>query len=111
MNESICVCHRCGYENVVSSVTDDLLDRIARTAGALWAVDPDTILSRSQRQRVVAARSAVCAVLRNELGMPYADIGAAIGRDHTTVIHAVRRCDPDMMTQLAEACADFLPAE
>ncbi len=110
MNESICVCHRCGYENVLYSVTDDLVARIARTAGALWAVDPDTILSRSQRKRVVAARAAVCAVMRNNLGMTYPDIGATLGRDHTTVMHAVRTCDPEMMVQLADACAEFLPA-
>jgi len=108
MNDAICVCRRCGYENVLSSVTDDVIYRIVKKAGSLFLVDADMILSRSQRQRVVAARQAVCAVLRNDLAMPYTDIGATLGRDHTTIIHAVRRCDPDMMVRLSDACAEFL---
>ena len=108
MNE-IVVCRRCGYENITTSIEEDLVDHIVKLAGGLFAVDPHAIRSRSQRVRVVAARRAVFAVMRNDLHMPYADIGAALDRDHTTVIHGVRKCDPEMMQRLADEIRPLLP--
>ena len=110
MNEPV-ICRRCGYENLTTSIAGDLVDDIVAIAGRLFAVDPQAIQSRSQRQRVVAARQAVCAVMRNALHMPYADIGAALDRDHTTIIHSVRRCDPGMYERLLDALEPLLPDE
>jgi chromosomal replication initiation ATPase DnaA len=104
-------CRECGYINsVTASIADDVVERIAAIAGDLFAVAPDQILSRSRRPRVLAARNAVCAVMRNDFHMSYPDIGAAVDRDHATVMHAVRRCDPLMMRRLADAVAHLAPA-
>jgi chromosomal replication initiation ATPase DnaA len=110
MTVTVITCRRCGYVNKLnSSLGDDLTDRIVNTAGDLFAVDPAAIMSRSQRQRVANVRAAVFAVMRNDLQMSYPDIGATMDRDHSTVMHAVRRCDPAMMEQLANAVRSFLP--
>ena len=104
-------CRQCGHINsVTASLADDLVDRIVTIAGDLFAVAPDQIMSRSRRPRVLAARNAVCAVMRNDFHMSYPDIGAAIDRDHATVMHSVRRCDPLMMRDLADAVAHLVPA-
>lgn len=110
MTETVVTCRRCGHTNVMhSSLGSDVVDQIISTAADLFTVDADAIRSRSQRRRVVAARHAVCAVMRNDLHMSYPDIGAALDRDHTTVIASVRRCDPTMMVTLSTAVRRFLP--
>jgi len=38
-----------------------------------------------------------------DLGLTLADIGAELDRDHTTVLHGIRRADPDRVSQLTEA--------
>ena len=107
----VITCPSCGHINELdTSLTNSLLHSIVAQAGALFAVDANVILSSSKRRRVAQARAAVCAVMRDELRMSYADIGAAVGRDHSTCILAVRRADPAMVAQLTHAVRELLPA-
>jgi len=43
------------------------------------------------------------AVLYHEFDMTLADIGAELDRDHTTILHGIRRADPDRVAELTEA--------
>lgn len=70
------------------------VSRIIDTAADLYGVDVDEVLSTSRNDRVVRARQAACWLLRGH-GMSLPEIGKAIGRDHTTVLHAVRKIDAD----------------
>ena len=38
--------------------------------------------------------------------MTLADIGAELDRDHTTILHAVRRADPDRVAELTAALTE-----
>lgn len=51
----------------------------------------EVMLGRSQSPRVVAARQELWATLRCCLRMSYPEIGRLTSRDHTTVMHGVRR--------------------
>lgn len=63
----------------------DLVEHIAYKHGYLVC----EVLARSRKRPVVAARRAVCVALRAR-GLSLPVIGALIGRDHTTVLHALR---------------------
>lgn len=58
-------------------------------ASAKTGVSPAEIVGRSKARREFHARRMVCLDLRAR-GWSYARIGALLGRDHTTIIHAVR---------------------
>ncbi len=47
------------------------------------------VLSKSRKRPIAAARRAVCVALRAR-GLSLPEIGALIGRDHTTVLHSLR---------------------
>ncbi|MCP4844591.1 MAG: chromosomal replication initiation protein DnaA, partial [Actinomycetia bacterium] len=53
--------------------------------------------------RVVAVRQTAMAVLYHEFGMSLVEIGDALDRDHTTVLHGVRVADPDRVAALTAA--------
>ncbi len=62
---------------------------------------PETALLSSQRNaRLVFARQVSMYLMRKQIGLAFAAIGERYGRDHTTVLHAVRAietrrsCDP-----------------
>lgn len=64
---------------------------------------PETALLSSQRNaRLVFARQVSMYLMRKQIGLAFAAIGERYGRDHTTVLHAVRAiearrsCDPEV---------------
>ena len=60
-------------------------------AGAwLFGVCPTLVMGRNRSRRICRARYAIFAALRQQ-GMSYAKIGALTGRDHSTVIHGIKR--------------------
>ena len=59
-------------------------------AAARHAVTPEAIEGRGRTGAVAAARAAVWCWLRAR-GWSYPEIGAAWGRDHTTIMSAVRK--------------------
>lgn len=65
---------------------------IAATAAA-FGVERGDILSARKSAAMVEARHAACALARRLTSASLPDIGQAIGRDHTTVLHAVRSSD------------------
>jgi chromosomal replication initiator protein len=78
-------------------------ERIEAAVADAFGVAPRELRSKARQQRIVAARQAAMYLERELLKLPYAQIGARFaGRDHSTVIHAVRKLeerlqdDPDL---------------
>lgn len=66
--------------------------RVREVVGAVCAevgLPASAIYGKSRVRNVVMARRLVCYILRRD-GMSLPAIGAAIGLDHTSVLHAVR---------------------
>lgn len=65
---------------------------VAKIVGAALGVTPDKILGkRKGKQRVCYARHMVCAILRSQTLMTLHEIGRAVQRDHTTVLHSCNK--------------------
>ncbi len=69
------------------------LGRIVRAAARHHDVTPEAVVGPSRARTVAAARSLAMYLARQLTGRSLQSIGAACGgRDHTTVLHAVRTC-------------------
>ena len=95
-------CDRCG-RYVQDDNYYDPVPEVVVAACRLWNVPAIELLSASRKRKVVAARQPVMAVLYDLHEMTLADIGAALERDHTTVLHGIRQADPDRVAQLRQA--------
>ena len=95
-------CTKCGHY-ISEPVYDDPVPHVVKTAAELWNVPVSQLLSPSRKAAVVAARQPIMAVLYHQYDLTLADIGAELDRDHTTVLHGIRRADPDRVAQLTEA--------
>jgi len=78
-----------------------------------WATSTTLIGLRSERRNasLVRARFVACWLLRNLTGRSYPEIAMDMGgRDHATIMHAVRRVDADIRTSgpLGEYLADVI---
>jgi chromosomal replication initiation ATPase DnaA len=63
--------------------------RVLVVISELTGVPKAAILSRDTTQRVFKARQRVCVELRHR-GWSYGRIGHLLGRDHSTIVQAVR---------------------
>ena len=98
-------CNRCG-RYVQDDNYYDPVPEVVVTACRLWNVPAIELLSASRKRKAVAARQPVMAVLYDLHDMTLADIGAALDRDHTTILHGIRQADPDRVAQLTEALSE-----
>lgn len=72
-------------------------ERIIEETAALFGFTPELIVGGSRRRPLVEARQIAMYVTRNMTELSYPDIGRAFGnRDHTTVMHAVRKIEERM---------------
>lgn len=55
-----------------------------------YVLPKGTIKAGRKTRPVIVARFMVCLIAREELGLSYTQIGQGLGRDHTTVLNAVR---------------------
>lgn len=81
-----------------------LLNEIVSAIARAMKVSLDDLLGKSRDKQVAQARQVVCWVLFKR-GQSYPQIGRRIGRDHSTVISAVRRFEThatDRMRLVAE---------
>ena len=97
---------RCSYD-LAKRVLADLIDStlkapvtvksILEATSDVFHFTLDQITSGSRRRPLVDARQIAMYVTRNMTTLSYPDIGRAFGnRDHTTVIHAVRKIERQM---------------
>lgn len=68
-------------------------ERIEEAVVTSLGVELRQIASPQRATRVVFARQVAMYLMRRRLGMSLGEIGARYGRDHTTVLHAVRAID------------------
>lgn len=95
-------CTKCGhYINELRY--DDPVPHVVKAAAQLWNVPVSQLLSPSRKAAVVAARQPIMAVLYHEYDLTLQAIGDELDRDHTTILHGIRRADPDRVSQLTEA--------
>lgn len=73
-------------------------DRIIKAAADAMCLEPEPLLGRSRRSRVVIARFVAMALIRERLGWTFERIGRHFDRrDHSAVIYGCRRvaeCEP-----------------
>ncbi len=97
-------CTKCGHY-INQPLYNDPVPNVVKAAAELWNVPMRELLSPSRKATVVAARHPIMAVLYHEFDMTLADIGTELDRDHTTILHGIRRADPDRVAELTEAIA------
>ena len=97
---------RCSYD-LANRVLADLIEKTTKapvTAGTILKATAEAfnftieqIIGGSRRRPLVDARQIAMYVTRNMTDLSYPEIGRAFGnRDHTTVIHAVRKIERHM---------------
>jgi len=77
-------------------------DQIREAVGREWSISPEMLSSKKRTRDINEPRQVAMYLIREHLDRSLQNIGAQFGgRDHSTVIHAVRkvaetlRCDPD----------------
>lgn len=66
---------------------------ILRIVAHAHMVTVDDIAGSSRLKSLTEARRVACWVLRNETAMSFPELGRLLKKDHTSVMHAVGRCD------------------
>ena len=74
-----------------------LLDKLQRVCGVAWGLPAGGLKQRNRRIDYVYARMTFAYVAR-ELGYPLAYIGKHLRRDHSTVINALSKYEPELRT-------------
>jgi hypothetical protein len=70
--------------------------RILRLVSEVWGVDLEALRGPRRTRKEVQARQVAMFLLRRYTGLSLVGIGTLLGgRDHTTVIHAVRKIEAD----------------
>lgn len=77
-----------------TSITD-----ILNAAARAWGVEPKGLISKRRTRDVTLPRQVAMFLIKEILDPPLTRIGAAFGgRDHSTVIHSIRKVDRDVQT-------------
>lgn len=72
-------------------------DELVRRVAVVYSVDVDELLSTTRKAHVVAARNLAFAGLRFGFGWSFPRIADYFAKDHTTVMHGLKRADPAMV--------------
>ncbi|HYH66209.1 MAG TPA: helix-turn-helix domain-containing protein [Urbifossiella sp.] len=78
-----------------TSTGPDVAGIIVRVAAA-FGVSRKELLGASRLRRVLVPRQVAMFLARETCGLSYPRLAAAFGRDHTTVLHAVRKIGADL---------------
>lgn len=65
--------------------------RAVKDASNMFGVPIEDIYGKRRTRTVVRARQFAMALIRNRTSMSFPEIGGVFGKDHSTVIHAVKR--------------------
>lgn len=76
---------------------DVALELILAWVHEVYGISPQRVLQRSRSKLVVEARSAAMYLARTLTSMSLTELGRAFGRDHTTVLHAVRKIEQERL--------------
>ena len=67
------------------------------------------VMSPDKHARVVEARNAAAALLRDLFGLSYTALGRIFERDHTTMMHAYKNADPALVRALMDDLVMLAP--
>jgi chromosomal replication initiator protein len=80
----------------VGAVSDMLKTRhIINVATQLFEVSRDNLLGAYRGRSVYRYRAATIYVVKLLVGSSYPELGDIFDKDHTTIMHAIRRCEQD----------------
>jgi len=66
------------------------IEKVFDSLDKMTGIKRDKICGPDRTQHIFLARALVCVVLRGQ-GLSYSQIGSIINRDHTSIMHAVKR--------------------
>lgn len=69
------------------------IDNIQKTVASYYRIKVSDLRSRSRKASLVRQRQMAMSIAKQLTGLSLPDIGEAFERDHSTVIHAIRRID------------------
>jgi chromosomal replication initiator protein len=74
-------------------------EEIRRTVAAEWGVESDALSSKRRTKDLTVPRQVAMYLIRELLDLPLVQIGAVFGgRDHSTVIHSIRKVEASLET-------------
>jgi chromosomal replication initiator protein len=72
----------------------ELIEQVISAAAREFSLNPTEIKGSSRQRTVSTARNICIYLIRHHLGMSFQQIGSFFsGRDHSTIIHACKKCD------------------
>jgi chromosomal replication initiator protein len=72
------------------------LPRILATVARFYDVSEQDLRGKSRTKEIVIPRQVAMFVMREETDRPLTDIGAALARDHTTVLHGIEKVEQEI---------------
>ncbi|HET8630606.1 MAG TPA: chromosomal replication initiator protein DnaA [Thermomicrobiales bacterium] len=72
------------------------LPRILATVARFYDVSEQDIRGKSRMKEIVIPRQVAMFIMREETDRPLTDIGAALARDHTTVLHGIEKVEQEI---------------
>lgn len=88
------ILHSTAITNLNSSGHEAIIETVAENFG----YSREEVLSEKRQQNLVMARQIAMYICRKNLGLSYPIIGRLFGgRDHTTVLHAMKKIDNSML--------------
>lgn len=76
--------------------------RVVAAVARAHDVSPEEILSKKRCHNIVEARMECMYRMRIDLRMSYLNIASKLGRDHSTVIHGVRKVRTKLLDEIAQ---------
>ena len=91
------MCRRTVSDFIHSNTsTSDMMGQIFRVVSQRYRVSPDDIKGKSRKGNIATARH-ICVYLASELtDLSQSAIGAYFDRDHTTVLHSIKKVEKSM---------------
>ncbi|HKK94461.1 MAG TPA: chromosomal replication initiator protein DnaA [Longimicrobiales bacterium] len=72
-------------------------EAIRETVAELWGVDVDGLVSKRRTKNLTVPRQVAMYLIKDLIDLPLVQIGELFGgRDHSTVIHSIRKVEEDM---------------
>lgn len=91
------------------TLPDGLVTELVGVVCERLVVEPSKVFSPNRTPRVVDARNASIALLRDLFGLSYPQLGRIFNRDHTTVMHSYNRADRHLVRALADDIQTLAP--
>jgi chromosomal replication initiator protein len=94
---------------LVENVTKDVIrsertytpERIVEKTAEFYSVTPEDILGKGKTKNIAAARQMTTYLIRKLTTLTLEEIGGVMNRDHTTILHSIRKIEESINTDAA----------